>query len=63
MKGPKSICACGHTGDGPDSQHITEAPSLGSLPADGDPNQGHGACTVDGCSCQKFSWKGFIKEP
>ena len=61
MEGPKSICACGHTGDGPNSQHITDGESLGSLPADDDPNQGHGACT--GCDCQKFIWKGFINEP
>ena len=23
---------------------------------------GHGACEVDGCDCQKFTWKEFVME-
>ena len=48
--GPKSICLCGHTGDGEDSDHGT-----GFGP-------GHGACMVSGCNCFKFSWARFTKK-
>lgn len=43
---PKSICQCGHNGDGPDSNH-------GGL-------LGHGACNMPGCDCKKFMWKKFL---
>jgi hypothetical protein len=39
---PKSVCCCGHVGDGPASMHA------GII--------GHGACTIRGCKCQKFTW-------
>lgn len=44
--GGKSFCTCGHTGDGPKSQHGGEI--------------GHGSCMVKGCKCEKFTWKEFI---
>ena len=45
---PKSICSCGHTGDGPNGAHT------GGLL-----NPGHGACTVPGCPCEGFTWTAF----
>lgn len=48
---PCSMCACGHTGDGGNSQHET-----------GGFQQGHGACTVDGCHCIQFTWDGWLPE-
>ena len=51
LKGkPKSICTCGHTGDGPNSQHADRY------------GIGHGACTVEGCNCKQFTWDRFIEE-
>lgn len=41
-KGPKSVCACTHAGDGPGSSHA------GPI--------GHGPCLVRGCRCTKFTW-------
>ena len=49
-RGPMSICTCGHTGDGPNSQH------------DDRYGIGHGACTVEGCNCKQFTWDRFIEE-
>ena len=43
--GPKSLCTCGHLGDGKDSDH-------GGI-------LGHGRCNVPGCSCAKFTWARF----
>lgn len=43
--GPKSKCYCGHTGDGPGSQHDDEI------------TPGHGKCKE--CACTQFSWKGY----
>lgn len=46
---PKSICTCGHTGDGARSQHT----GFG----------GHGSCIFgDACGCGQFSWKGWTRE-
>jgi len=45
---PASICTCGHTGDGANSQHT-----------DGPFSAGHGFCKVTGCSCQRFRWERF----
>lgn len=42
---PKSICVCGHTGDGPGSFHA------GTI--------GHGFCLSVGCKCPKFTWDRF----
>jgi len=44
--GPKSMCRCGHTGDGPNSEHAN-AIALG-----------HGACTQ--CNCVQFTWQSRI---
>lgn len=41
---PKSLCVCGHTGDGAMSEH---APRFAD---------GHGQCTHPGCDCKQFSW-------
>lgn len=45
---PKSVCQCGHTGDGANSEHDD------SLQA------GHGACFE--CECVKFTWTKFTPE-
>ena len=46
---PKSVCRCGHTGDGARSQHT----GFG----------GHGSCIFDGGSCcDQFSWAGWTRE-
>jgi hypothetical protein len=45
---PASICACGHTGDGANSQHL-----VGVI------NAGHGRCVAIGCSCGMFRWERF----
>lgn len=46
---PKSICTCGHTGDGAQSQHT----GFG----------GHGACIFDGgACCGQFSWARWTPE-
>ena len=42
--GPKSICSCGHTGDGRYTQHKDRIAA------------GHGACKVKGCECKQFTW-------
>lgn len=44
---PKSFCQCGHTGDGPNSEH------------DDTVQAGHGACKASDCDCPKFSWARF----
>jgi hypothetical protein len=49
-KKAKSICTCGHTGDGDFSQHADLFQA------------GHGACLVPGCECEQFSWKSFTPE-
>jgi hypothetical protein len=51
--GPRSICTCGHSGDGPHSYHEAGVKGLAD---------GHGPCIVAGCDCQKFSWKAFTPE-
>jgi len=44
--GPKSICSCGHPGDGSNSSHA------GSI--------GHGECLLcPSGRCQRFTWGGF----
>lgn len=45
--GFKSLCTCGHTGDGCGSQHHDSA-------VRGD---GHGGCKVCGDRCTEFSWR------
>ena len=41
----KSVCQCGHSGDGLKSEH-------GDRPY----SNGHGACKVPGCNCDQFTW-------
>ena len=43
----KSMCSCGHTGDGGYSQHQDNL------------ELGHGACTAPGCHCVRFTWVGW----
>lgn len=50
-KGPKSWCECGHTGDGPGSQHEQRW------------SEGHGPCKVEGCPCRQFTWASWIVRP
>lgn len=45
---PKSLCRCGHTGDGKQSEHVDGA------------QPGHGACLE--CACEKFTWKTFTAD-
>jgi hypothetical protein len=49
--GPKSLCTCGHTGDGEGSQHGNENVNFGS-----------GKCLVNGCDCARFTWKQWTKK-
>lgn len=42
---PKSICTCGHVGDGANSEHAG--------------NIGHGKCKKKGCACVNFTWAGW----
>ena len=42
----KSLCSCGHSGDGE--------------PGDHGPLDGHGACRVPGCDCKHFIWAGYL---
>lgn len=53
-RGPKSICTCGHSGDGPDSDHGSDNEILSQV------CPGHGRCTVPGCECERFTWAGFL---
>jgi hypothetical protein len=50
-KPTKALCVCGHIGDCPESDHKDSKLELG-----------HGKCTVKGCDCQRFIWKGFLDE-
>lgn len=49
--GPKSLCACGHTGDGENSDHAGD-----------EVLSGKGTCLVPGCACVRFTWKQFTKK-
>lgn len=54
-----SLCTCGHTGDGPKSQHEAFCDDPGC------PEHvvaGKGRCLVRGCSCTRFTWKRFIED-
>lgn len=56
MDGPRSKCTCGHTGDGPCSEHATRIENGTVL------DTGHGSCMVEGCDCQQFTWAEFLPE-
>lgn len=45
-KRPKSICVCGHSGDGANSDHHGA-------------ERGHANCGIAGCACRKFVWREF----
>jgi len=48
---PKSICTCGHSGDGNNSFHADDhGPEIAP---------GHGACIRAGCDCKQFRWAVF----
>lgn len=44
---PRSVCSCGHTGDGPDSEHVASI------------TDGHGPCKM--CNCPGFCWDTWSK--
>ncbi len=48
-KGPRSMCTCGHAGDG---SGVDKADTFNAHSG----VIGHGACTVSGCACVKFTW-------
>lgn len=48
---PKSICVCGHSGDGPSSAH-----------ADSYYAPGHAYCLYGKCKCSQFTWDHFTPE-
>lgn len=45
---PQSWCICGHTGDGPNSEHADTV------------EPGHGKCIHSSCPCSKFTWYGHM---
>lgn len=45
-----SVCICGHTGGGPNTQHRGRYAS------------GHGACKAKDCNCKQFTWDKFFSE-
>ena len=44
----KSMCECGHPGDGEGSSHAGI--------------NGHGRCMVEGCDCIQFTWVRFTDD-
>ncbi len=52
---PRSICECGHTGDGENSEHDPE-PYPGYPEYD---EPGGGSCTK--CDCKQFTWAGWLE--
>jgi hypothetical protein len=56
--GPKSICTCGHTGDGDESEHydlvFDESGSKLQL--------GRGICNIVGCDCEAFIFSRYTKK-
>lgn len=49
-QGGKSICSCGHLGDGVNSQHQDTFQA------------GHGRCRMPGCDCSRFTWVAWNRE-
>ncbi len=56
IAGPKSVCECGHTGDGAGSQHEGGEHPYWFLA------EGHGPCNVEGCKCVQFTWSKRIAQ-
>lgn len=59
--GPKSLCTCGHSGDGADSCHTGIVLDGTDFELKGNtkivlPDDGHGRCEVVGCKCERFRW-------
>ena len=50
-EGPRSLCTCGHTGDGPGGQHDDRL------------SYGHGPCLIKGCDCEQFTWAEWLPTP
>jgi hypothetical protein len=44
------VCECGHTGGREKTQHKARY------------NEGHGACMVDDCECDQYTWGGWKEE-
>ncbi len=52
-QGPRSMCACGHAGDGTGRGHAGEISlHAGAL--------GHGSCVFKGCKCVKCTWSEYL---
>jgi hypothetical protein len=47
--GPHAVCHCGHTGSGPGDHSTIFA-------------EGHGHCTVNGCSCPRFTFEEYLPD-
>lgn len=43
-------CTCGHTGNTENSQHA------------GRFQFGHGPCMMAGCTCEQFTWVGYVED-
>lgn len=59
MRPRNSFCTCGHLGD---IRRDTPAEEVFSL-SQHNGVVGHGACTVPGCPCKRFTWVRFNEEP
>jgi hypothetical protein len=53
-KEARSMCECGHTGDGPCSQHASLVTEKDGMVVE----DGHGGCKV--CNCDRFTWDDFL---
>jgi len=51
LNNPRSLCTCGHTGDGLRSDHVDL--DLFDL--------GLGRCRAPGCPCNRFCWHSYLK--
>lgn len=64
--GPKSVCICGHTGDGPNSEHgrsYGDATDILTVESLAKMTDGTGACEHQSCRpCDRFRWAKFTPE-
>lgn len=58
FRGARSLCVCGHTGDGEESQHDASCRDAVGIVGD----DGSGRCTIHGCACFRFTWKSWTPE-